>query len=189
MSHIDLKLNLKALPGAKYMNVAGFDQPCIVIPVDPTAYQITYEDQTDEEIRARVPKKVDEIRVPVMLWQQSYDAAHPNSPTHRAQFSFSEQKRKYREQEILAYLSRLTEEQYTAFTIATFQNKQGTAKLPQTREEAAHWYCSRKDRIGVAWEQRQQAPKAEGEAVAATPVIPEVPDNAPTFGTGDGLPF
>lgn len=189
MSHIDLKLNLKALPGAKYMNVAGFNQPCIVIPVDPTAYHITYEEQTEEEIKAKVPKKIDEIRVPVMLWQQSYDAAHPNSPTHRAHFSFSEQKRKDREQEMVAYLNKLTDEQYTAFVINTFQNKQGTAKMPQTREEAARWYCSRKDRIGVAWEQRPQAPKAEGAAVAATPVMPEYPAEAPSFGPVDDLPF
>lgn len=173
MSHINLKLNLKALPGAKYMNIAGFDKPCIVIPADADIFQFD--------------KDNDEINISIMLWQQSYDAEHPNSPTHRAALNLSEQKRAERERLMVNHLNGLTDEKYTAFCINTFQNKQGTAKMPQTREEAARWYCSRKDRIGVAWEQRPQAPKAEGTAVAATPVVTQTEESA--FDVADDLPF
>lgn len=174
MGHINLKINLKALPGAKYMNITGFKQPCLVIPADPEIYQFDKENN--------------EINLSVMLWQQSYDQEHPNSPTHRASLNLSEQKRGERERQMVAYLNGLTDEQYTSFCIATFQNKQGTAKMPQTREEAARWYCSRKDRLGPAWEQKQQAPKADGAAVEATPIETEQHYDNP-FDNGDDLPF
>lgn len=174
MAHISLKLNLKALPGAKYMNVDGFDKPCIVIPNDTEMFE--------------QDKEYDAVNLKMMLWQQSFDPAKPDNPTHRAKLNLPEELRTKRKSAMVAYLNGLTDEQYTLFCIDKFQNKQGTANMPQTREEAAAWYCSRKDELGAAWEQKPQAMKTEGAAVAATPVAAAVPGGAPS-GYVDDLPF
>lgn len=173
MGHINLKLNIKALPGAKYIPVKGYDKPCIIIPNDPEIFE--------------QDSKYDAIIMPVMLWQQPTDTTKQNNPTHRAKLVLTDEVRAKRKREMLEYLEKLTDEKYTAFVIDTFQNKEGTAKLPQTREEAAAWYCSRKDELGAAWEQKPQALKAAGTPVEIIPAGTQAEQSE--FGEDDEAPF